>query len=163
MALNYNDPVVAEEYASVQGMDFEEVERALLEFGIPVPPSVNDMDAKLMLVETRLRMSGRHSSSGKPKEKKTTFSSEYERLMHENPVFEDLIRESKKRNDHNAVNVAVEYVNNPTVATKRYGETYASLIRQIKKAVSTPPPVKSKVIKFSGFPANMGKLFGLNR
>jgi len=156
MALDYNDPVVSEEFTKVQQLEFEEVEKALLEYGIPIPASVNDIDARLMLVETRLRMTGR-LSDGKPKEKKTSYSSEYERLMHENPLFEELIREMKVRGDQNAVNVAVEYVNNPTLANRRYGETYANLIRQVKKAISTAPPVKSKIIRFSGFPANMGE------
>ncbi len=63
MALDYNDPVVAEEFGKVQTMEFEEVEEELLESGIPVGPTMNDMDAKLMLVEVRLRMSGRMPGS----------------------------------------------------------------------------------------------------
>mmetsp|Transcript_10830 Transcript_10830/g.15646 ORF Transcript_10830/g.15646 Transcript_10830/m.15646 type:complete len:266 (-) Transcript_10830:118-915(-) len=156
MALDYNDPLVAEEYAAVQGMAFEEVEAALLDFGIPVPASVNDMDAKLMLVETRLRKSGKMAGSLQ-KPKPTTFSSEYERLMHECPAFEQLINEMRERGDQNAANVAIEYITNPTIALKRYGESYADLIRQVKKAITMPAPVKSKVLKFSGFPSNMGE------
>jgi len=156
MALDYNDPRVAEEYAVVQGMEFEEVEAALLDFGIPVPASVSDMDAKLMLVETRLRSSGRMTGST-PKPKPTSYSSEYERLMHECPAFEELIKGMRERGDQNAANVAIEYVNNPTIALKRYGEAYADLIRQVKKAMTIPAKVKSKVLKFSGFPSNMGE------
>lgn len=156
MALDYNNPMVAEEYAAVQVMEFEEVEAALLDFGIPVPASVSDMDARLMLVETRLRSSGRlNGSSSKPKP--TSYSSEYERLMHECPAFEELIKGMRDRGDQNAANVAIEYVNNPTIAMKRYGESYSDLIRQVKKAMTIPARVTSKVLKFSGFPSNMGE------
>jgi hypothetical protein len=157
MALDYNNPIVAEEYAAVQVMEFEEVEAALLDFGIPVPASVSDMDARLMLVETRLRSSGRlNGSSSKPKP--TSYSSEYERLMHECPAFEELIKGMRDRGDQNAANVAIEYVNNPTIAMKRYGESYADLIRQVKKAMTIPARVKSKVLKFSGFPSNVSDI-----
>jgi hypothetical protein len=158
MGLDYNDPRVAEEYAVVQGMEFEEVEAALLDFGIPVPASVSDMDAKLMLVETRLRSSGRMTGST-PKPKPTSYSSEYERLMHECPAFEELIKGMRERGDQNAANVAIEYVNNPTIALKRYGESYADLIRQVKKAMTIPAKVNSKVLKFSGFPSNVSVRF----
>jgi hypothetical protein len=158
MALDYNNPMVAEEYAAVQVMEFEEVEAALLDFGIPVPASVSDMDARLMLVETRLRSSGRlNGSSSKPKP--TSYSSEYERLMHECPAFEELIKGMRDRGDQNAANVAIEYVNNPTIAMKRYGESYSDLIRQVKKAMTIPARVTSKVLKFSGFPSNVSACY----
>ena len=48
-ALDYNNPVVAEEFAKVQPMDFDDVEAELLQSGIRVPTTMNDMDAKLML------------------------------------------------------------------------------------------------------------------
>lgn len=48
-AIDYNDPVVAEEFAKVQPMDFEDVEDELQRSGIRVPATMNDMEAKLML------------------------------------------------------------------------------------------------------------------
>jgi hypothetical protein len=48
-ALDYNDPIVGEEFAKVQPMDFEDVEEELQKSGIRVPSTMNDMDAKLML------------------------------------------------------------------------------------------------------------------
>lgn len=40
MAMDYNDPVVAEEFAKVQPMDFDDVELELKSKGIPVPPTM---------------------------------------------------------------------------------------------------------------------------
>ena len=40
MAIDYNDPVVAEEFANVQPMTFEDVETELRAKGIPVPPTM---------------------------------------------------------------------------------------------------------------------------
>lgn len=157
MAIDYNDPVVAEELAKIQPLDFDAVEAALQQEGVPCPPSINDFDAKLMLVEVRLRKQGRLGNGGKPKAKKTTFSTNYEKYMNESDMFAELVTEYKAKGDQNAVNVCVEYANNPELALKRYGESYAPLIRQVKKAISMPKQVKSKSLSFSGFPANMGE------
>jgi hypothetical protein len=46
-ALDYNDPIVAEEFAKVQPMDFEDVEEELMSKGIPVPAAMNEMDVKV--------------------------------------------------------------------------------------------------------------------
>merc|ERR1719162_326447 len=59
MALDYNNPVVGEEFAAVQTLTYEEVEEELLESGVAGSPSMNEMDIKLMLVEVRLRKSGK--------------------------------------------------------------------------------------------------------
>jgi hypothetical protein len=40
MAIDYNDPVVAEEFTKVQPMQFEDVEAELSEKGITVPPTM---------------------------------------------------------------------------------------------------------------------------
>ena len=40
MAIDYNDPIVAEEFANVQPMTFEDVETELRAKGIPVPPTM---------------------------------------------------------------------------------------------------------------------------
>jgi hypothetical protein len=41
MAIDYNDPVVAEEFANVQPMDFDDVEAELRAKGIPVPATLS--------------------------------------------------------------------------------------------------------------------------
>jgi len=40
MAIDYNDPVVAEEFAKVQPMVYEDVAEELQAKGIPVPPTM---------------------------------------------------------------------------------------------------------------------------
>jgi hypothetical protein len=40
MAIDYNDPLVAEEFANVQPMAFEDVEAELSGKGISVPPTM---------------------------------------------------------------------------------------------------------------------------
>jgi hypothetical protein len=156
MALDYNDPVVAEELNQVQILSYDEMEEQLNESGIPVPAAMNEFDVRLMLVEVRLRKAGK-MNGGTPKAKKTTFSSKFEEYMQNADMFRELVEEMKGRGDHNAVNVCAEYVNDPKMANKRYGESYATLIRQISRAITMPKQVKSTKIQFSGFPANMGE------
>lgn len=156
MAIDYNDPIVAEEFANVQPMAFEDVEEELQKSGIRVPPTMNDMEAKLMLVEMRLRLSGRLGGK-KEKKKPAKFSSKFEEAMWTKPAFEEFYSDLRAKGDPNAINVVAEYVNNKDVALQRYGKDYKGLIRQAEAALTAPPPVKSPTIKFSGFPANMGE------
>jgi len=156
MALDYNDPIVAEEFNNVQPMTFEEVEEELMESGIRAFPTMNDMDVKLMLVEVRLRNSGRMKGE-KPKPKPTSFSSKFEEALYTKPVFAELYNEFKKMGDHNSQNVAAEYINTPENAMKRYGKDYKNLIAQIEVALNAKPEVTSPGVTFSGFPANMGE------
>jgi hypothetical protein len=155
-ALDYNDPIVAEEFAKVQPMEFDDVEEELQSKGIPVPPAMNEMDVKLMLVEMRLRLAGRLSNQ-KPKKKPDKFSSKYEEALWTKPAIAELVESLKKKQDHNAQNVVAEYLNNKELALQRYGNGYESLIRKVEEALVAPPPVKSPTIKFAGFPANMGE------
>lgn len=155
-ALDYNDPIVAEEFATVQPMSYEEVEEELRKTGIKAPATMNEMDVKLMLVEMRLRLSGRLSNS-KKKERPKKFSNKFEEAMWTKPAFEEFYNALKAKGDHNAMNCVTEYLNNPDVAKQRYGKDYKGLIRDLEKALTAPPPVKSPTIKFSGFPANMGE------
>jgi hypothetical protein len=41
MAIDYNDPVVAEEFAKVQPMDFDDVEAELRAKGIPISATIS--------------------------------------------------------------------------------------------------------------------------
>jgi len=156
MAIDYNDPVVAEEFAAVQLLSYDDVEEELLQTGIKSPPTMSEMDLKLMLVEVRLQFSGKLKKDEK-KVKPTTFSSKFEEAMFTKPVFEEYYNKLKDKGDHNSMNVAAEYVNDPAGAEVRYGKDYKGVIRVVKKALTAPPPVKSCTIQFSGFPANMGE------
>jgi len=157
MAIDYNDPVVAEEFAKVQPMPFEDVEEELLEKGIPVPASMNEMDVKLMLVEMRLRMAGKLSGQ-KEKKRPDKFSSKFEEALWTKPAFKDFFNELKRKDDHNAQNVVAEYINHKDQALQRYGKDYKALLKRAEEALTAPPPVKSTTIQFSGFPANMGEM-----
>jgi len=156
MAIDYNDPVVAEEFAKVQPLPFEEVESELQEKGIPVPASMNEMDVKLMLVEMRLRLAGKLQGQTE-KKRPDKFSSKFEEAMWTKPAFAEFYNELKRKDDHNALNVVSEYLNHKDQAVTRYGKDYKGLLRQAEQALNAPPPVKTPTIAFSGFPANMGE------
>jgi len=156
MALDYNDPVVAEEFAKVQPLTYEEVTDELQESGIRPSPTMNDMEVKLMLVEMRLRLSGRMNGEEK-KQRPTKFSSKFEEALWTKPAFEEFYNILKARGDHNSMNVVAEYLNTPDIALQRYEKSYGALLKQVDRALTAPPPVKSTTLKFSGFPANMGE------
>lgn len=156
MALDYNDPVVAEEFAKVQPLTYEEVTEELQESGVRPGPTMNDMEVKLMLVEMRLRLAGRLNGE-EPKKRPAKFSSKFEEAMWTKPAFEEFYNILKAKDDHNSMNVVAEYLNNPDIALQRYEKSYGALLRQADRALTAPPPVKSTTIKFSGFPANMGE------
>lgn len=149
MAIDYNDPVVAEEFNNVQPLSFDEVEAELSEKGIPISPTMNEMEIKLMLVEMRLRLSGK--LGGKPKqERPTKFSSRLEEFLWTKPAFEIFYNDLKAKGDNNALNVVTEYIQNPDVALQRYGKDYKGLIRKAEEALNAPPPVNSPTLTFSG-------------
>jgi len=155
-AIDYNNPVVAEEFAKVQPMDLDTVEAELLETGIRAPATMNEMDIKLMLVELRLRNSGKLSD--KPKEIPKTFSSKFEEAIYTKPAFAEYYNELKAAGDMNTMNVIGEYLNNPEEAKVRYGVSYKTALRKVDEALTAPPPVNSPTLTFSGFPSNMGEM-----
>ena len=112
-SIDYNDPEVGAEFAKVQAMEFDDVEEELAMSGIPPNPMMNDMDVRLMLVEFRMRASGKLSDAPQePKPKKTEFSSEFSRALYEKPAFERLYEKYKESSDVTATNVMAEYMNN---------------------------------------------------
>ena len=114
------------------------------------------MEAKLMLVEMRLRFSGKLGGQTE-KKKPDKFSSKFEEAMWTKPAFKAFYDILKANGDHNAQNVVAEYLNDKELATTRYGKTYKGLVREAETALNAPPPVNSPTLKFSGFPANMGE------
>jgi len=161
MALDYNDPIVGAEFVKVQSMTFEECEEECLNSGVVIPQTMNEMDAKLMLVELRMRLNGSFEKSEdlveKKKEMPASFSSKFEEALWTKPSFKELYDVMKERGDMNSMNVAAEYVNDPAMARTRYKDSYGSTLDQIDKALTTELPVTSPTVKFSGFPANMGE------
>ena len=156
MAIDYNDPVVAEEFGLVQGMTWEEIEEELNESGIPAPPSMNEMELKLMLVEMRLRLAGKLEGD-KPKQRPATFKNAFEEAIWTKPAFQEFYKKYEDLSDHNSMNVVKEYMNEPDVAKMRYSNSYAALLEELEYALNAPPPVNSPTLVFSGFPSNMGE------
>jgi hypothetical protein len=117
---------------------------------------ISDMEAKLMLVEMRLRLSGKLAGQTE-KKRPAKFSSKFEEAMWTKPAFKEFYETLKTKGDHNAQNVVAEYLNDKVLATQRYGKTYRGILRETETAMNAPPPVKSATLKFSGFPANMGE------
>ena len=148
MAIDYNDPVVAEEFNNVQPLAFEEVEAELRSSGVPVSPTMNEMEVKLMIVELRLRLAGK--LGGKKKERPTTFPSKLEEFLWTKPAFQEFYENLKSKGDNNAINVVNEYVSNKEIALQRYGKDYKGLIKRAEEALNAPPPVKSSTLTFSG-------------
>ena len=153
MALDYNDPAVAEEFNRVQTLTYEETEEELNLSGVTAPPTMTEMDLKLMLVELRTMAAG----GGDAKRKRPAkFGSKFEEAYWTKPAFGQFYDTVEAAGDHNKENVVKEYVNNPEVASQRYGKDYKRLIKQTEEALNAPPPVNSSTLQFSGFPANMG-------
>lgn len=154
--IDYNNPVVAEEFAAVQPLPYDEVEAELRQEGIPVSAALNEMDVKLMLVELRLRKNGKLKSESEQQTKKPTkFSNKLEEALWTKPAFKEFYNKLKEKDDHNAVNVVNEYLINPAQAQQRYGSDYRGLLRRTKAALNA---VTSPTVQFSGFPANMGEI-----
>lgn len=160
MALDYNDPIVAQEFAAVQPLSYEEVEEELMMSGVKGSPDMNDMDLKLMLVELRMRLAGKmpDQETKEKKKKPASYSSKFEEAMWEKPFFAELYNGIKSQGDHNAMNVAAEYLNDPDVAVSRYGKTYKKLLSQIEEALNAKKEVTTPTVTFKGFPANMGEM-----
>lgn len=160
MALDYNDPVVAEEFNAVQPLSYEEVEEELMMSGVRGSPDMNEMDLKLMLVELRMRLAGKMpgQSTGEKKKKPAKFSSKFEEALWEKPKFAELYNELKSSGDHNSMNVAAEYLNNPDVAKSRYGKDYKRLLINVEEAINAKKEVTTPTVTFKGFPANMGEM-----
>ena len=56
-------PARRAEFTAIQALDTEAVEDELAQSGIPVPPTMNDMDMRMMLVEMRMRKAGKVGSA----------------------------------------------------------------------------------------------------
>jgi len=119
-SLDYTDPVVSEELVKLQGLPTEDVEDELANLGVRAPPGMDDMSIRLMLVEMKLRVSGRMTGMKKEaKVKKTTFGNDFERAMYEKPAFKQLYEKYSNAYNTNAINVITEYMVDREQATVR--------------------------------------------
>lgn len=160
-ALDYKDPAVAAEFATVQGYTVEQIEKELEDSGIIAPPTMNEVDLRLMLVELRMRKSGTMPGGGSKKKKPDTYSSKYEEALWEKPAFKELMDEYRRMGNTNAFNLAMEYLNNPRQAADRYSGTavYDKTVGEIEEALAkkVEQKVTSGRLEWSGFPASMGE------
>jgi len=161
MAIDYNDPMVAEEFANVQTMDFDDVVEELLMSGVTAPPTMGDMDVKLMLVELRTMMKkgnnpkrGAEKYSGTPPD---TFSTLFEEKLWTKPFFAEMYESVKADGDPTKANVIAEYGNDPEKAKIRYSSSYPDLLVKIEEALNKKKEITSPKITFRGFPSNMGE------
>lgn len=157
MAIDYNDPVVMEEFNLVQTMEYDDVVAELAASGVRAPADMGDMDVKLMLVELRTVMNG-GASSNEVKTPPATFGSKFEECLWTKPFFAEIYESCKAVGDHNKMNVAAEYCNDPENTMAAYGQAYAEFIEEIEAALNAKPEVTSPTVQFSGFPANMGEM-----
>lgn len=165
MAIDYNDPAVMEEFTAIQTMEYDEVVAELAQSGVRAPADLGDMDVKLMLVELRTVMKGggggvnnNNSGASSNNTPPTKFGSKFEEYLWTKPVFKALYDELKFAGDHNKMNVAAEYCNEPVDAKSRYYTSYKTFIDDVEDALNARPEVTSPVVQFSGFPANMGDM-----
>jgi len=161
-AIDYKDPAVAAEFQKVQERPIELVEAEIEKSGVPVPPSLNEMDMRLMLVELRMRKAGTMPGGGKAAPKKpASYGSKYEEALWEKPAFKRLIDDYRARGNTNALNLATEYLNSPRQAADRYAGTgaYDETVAAIDAAMSAKveQQVTSGRVAFGGFPASMGE------
>ena len=132
MVIDYNDPVVAQEFTLVQPMTDQEVKDELMKSGIFPPASMKEMDAKLMLVEMRMRKQGNMpEKQGQP----STFSSRFEEALWTKPAFSDFYNTLKSKGDYHAMNVVAEYVNDPQTAKARYDHSYRAILGKVDAAL----------------------------
>jgi len=162
-ALDYKDPVVEAEFASVQQLSFDEVEDELAVSGIPASPTMNDIEVRMMLVEVRLRKAGKlgGATASKAAAKPDASASEFEKALYEKPAFKELVEEFKLTQNTNALNLCSEYVNDRKMAKTRYAGTdfYDKVVEQIEAALNAKVEIKvtSGNLLFSGFPASMNE------
>jgi len=160
-ALDYKDPAVAKEFSVIQALDTEAVEDELAESGIPVPPTMNDMDMRMMLVEMRMRKAGKIGSSKPVPKKAPEGANDFEKALYEKPAFKELYSGWQTARNTNAMNLATEHLTNPRRAKERYGGTakYDETIAAIEEALNAKIEIEvtSGRVAFSGFPANMGE------
>jgi hypothetical protein len=129
-----------------------------LQSGVRAPADMGDMDIKLMLVELRTVTKSGGGGSTETKTKPSSYASKFEEYIWEKPFFAQLYEGLKKNHDHNQMNVAAEYCNDPENAKQRYYQAYKQLIDDIDASLIAKAEVTSPKVQFSGFPANMGDM-----
>ena len=167
MAIDYKDPLVAKEFASIQGLELDDVTDELAAAGLVAPATMNDMDIRIMLVEVRMRKAGTMGGSGSsaaPKKKAVRpakFGSKFEEVLFDKPAVKALYEELQAAKDINAMNLVSEHINNVKRAKDRYGNVpnYGATIKRVEEAMTARivQEVTTPTVLYSGFPSNMGE------
>jgi len=157
MAIDYNDPAVMEEFNAIQTMEYDDVVDELAQSGVRAPADMGDMDVKLMLVELRTVTKAPGADSSGAETPPSSYGSVFEEYLWTKPVFKDLYEGLKADGDHNKMNVAAEYCNEPEDAKSRYYSAYTQFMDDIEDALNARAEVTTPKVQFSGFPANMGE------
>ena len=161
-ALDYKDPAVAEEFASIQALDTEAVEDELAASGVVPPATMNDMDMRMMLVEMRLRKAGKMGETKVAPKKAPAGANDFEKALYEKPAFKELFTGWQQTRNTNAMNLATEHLVNPKRAKERYGGTakYEETIAAIEEALNSSPniPVLGKWLGLTD-PTKKAELF----
>ena len=130
--------------------------------GIVVPPTMNEVEIRLMLVEMRLRKNGKigEKKAAAPK-KPASYANDFEKAYYEKPAFKALYERYQKEGIATQTNLATEYLKDKRNAKERYGGTpnYEKVVAEIEEALNAKVEqvVTSPKLIFSGFPANMGE------
>jgi hypothetical protein len=145
-------------------MSPEAVHSELLNAGVyKEDGQTSELDARLMLTEVRLLSSGRMPGGKASRPKPASYSCNYEKYMWECDAYRAMYDRYDRLADSNAINLMMEYANNPEEARPVYEGGYAALMKEVDEALATPNKpkekrrVKSPKLRFNGFPANMGE------
>ena len=168
MAIDYKDPLVAKEFASIQGLELDDVTDELAAAGLVAPATMNDMDIRIMLVEVRMRKAGTMGGSGSsaaPKKKAVRpakFGSKFEEVLFDKPAVKALYEELQAAKDINAMNLVSEHINNVKRAKDRYGNVpnYGATIQRVEEAMTARivQEVTTPTVLYSGAQYDLERL-----
>ena len=151
--IDFDTPENKVEYRKVEFLSRESCELELNSHAIPVFDSESDMDVRLKLLETRIRL----KEADKPPEPGPN-DPPFQKLVYKRPDIWKYTQKLYDCGDINSYNVFIEYVTNATEARMKYGsEQYYRDVMDRAQAMMDMEPFKSKIIDFAGFPASMGE------
>jgi hypothetical protein len=160
MKVDTKDPVVKEEFLKVNEMDLDEVSHELEDAGLYASPTMSDYDLKILLVEVRLKKSGKIGTKKKAQQKKpASFANAFEEALYEKPAFKEYFENLRKERKTNQINLVSEYMSDPKLAAVHHSDAdyYDEVLKEVEAILKFKPELTSPKISFSGFPAMMGE------
>jgi len=140
-------PQMQVEFEKLKGVTREEVEEELNLLGIPATPDMDDMTAKLRLMEARIIFAAPAAAGP------AANASPYEKLISEKPSVKTYVDGLFNKGDINGANVFMEYVNDKAGAQARYGkeQIYQDVFAKAEEMISAPAFTSAKLL-YGGFP-----------